>query len=254
VPPLPPLNPFGGLDNMAKKNRQRGSVPQTRKKVEINPITPAQRAYVSAIHNNDITFGVGSAGTGKTYLAALLAMHYMTEGLVNRIVIARPAVTAGGEDIGFLPGGITQKMDPYIRPIIDAFRTYWGTQTIRDYIGCGTIEIVPLAFMRGRTFDDTFIIADEMQNATPDNLLMLLTRYGVRSKMVITGDPVQSDVNGHSCFRVAENILRGVNAIQFVSFGERDVIRHETVKNILNAWPVSGITNNGAGAITYQAA
>jgi phosphate starvation-inducible PhoH-like protein len=183
-----------------------------------------------------------------------MAMQYMTEGWVNRIVIARPAVTAGGEDIGFLPGGITQKMDPFIRPIIDAFRTYWSAQTIQDHIGRGNIEIVPLAFMRGRTFDDTFIIADEMQNATPDNLLMLLTRYGVRSKMVITGDPVQSDVNGHSCFRVAENILQGVDAIEFVSFGERDVVRHETVKNILNAWPVAGITNNGAGAITYQAA
>jgi phosphate starvation-inducible PhoH-like protein len=234
---------------MAKKNRNRGTIPQTRKKVEIDPITPAQRDYVSAIHDNNITFGIGSAGTGKSYLAALLAMHYMTEGMVNRIVIARPAVTAGGEDIGFLPGGITAKMDPYIRPIIDAFRTYWGTSTIQDYIGRGDIEIVPLAFMRGRTFDDTFIIADEMQNATPENLLMLLTRFGVRSKMVITGDPIQSDVNGHSCFRVAERILREVDSIQFVSFGENDVVRHETVKNILNVWPVAGITNNGVGAI-----
>lgn len=238
---------------MAKKNRNRGSVPQTRKKVEIDPITTAQRDYVSDIHSNNITFGIGSAGTGKTYLAALLAMHYMTEGLVNRIVIARPAVTAGGEDIGFLPGGITAKMDPYIRPIIDAFRTYWGTSTIQDYIGRGDIEIVPLAYMRGRTFDDTFIIADEMQNATPENLLMLLTRYGVRSKMVITGDPIQSDVNGHSCFRVAEQILREVDSIKFASFGEHDVVRHETVKNILNVWPVAGITNNGEGAI-YAAA
>jgi phosphate starvation-inducible PhoH-like protein len=234
---------------MAKKNRNRGTIPQTRKKVEIDPITPAQRDYVSAIHDTNITFGIGSAGTGKSYLAALLAMHYMTEGMVNRIVIARPAVTAGGEDIGFLPGGITAKMDPYIRPIIDAFRTYWGTSTIQDYIGRGDIEIVPLAFMRGRTFDDTFIIADEMQNATPENLLMLLTRFGVRSKMVITGDPIQSDVNGQSCFRVAERILRDVDSIKFVSFGEQDVVRHETVKNILNVWPVAGITNNGVGAI-----
>jgi phosphate starvation-inducible PhoH-like protein len=239
---------------MAKKNRQHGSIPQTRKKVVIDPITPAQRVYVRAIQNNDITFGVGSAGTGKSYLAAMLAMQYMTENLVNRIVIARPAVTAGGEDIGFLPGGITAKMDPFIRPILDAFRTYWGTHTIQDYIHRGVIEIVPLAFMRGRTFDDTFIIADEMQNATPENLLMLLTRYGVRSKMVITGDPVQSDVNGHSCFRVAERILHEVDSIQFVNFGEQDVVRHETVKNILNVWPIAGITNNGARAITHQAA
>ena len=238
---------------MAKKNRNRGTIPQTRKKVVIDPITPAQHDYVRAINNNNITFGIGSAGTGKSYLAALLAMQYMTEGKVNRIVIARPAVTAGGEDIGFLPGGITAKMDPYIRPIIDAFRTYWGTSTIQDYIGRGDIEIVPLAFMRGRTFDDTFIIADEMQNATPENLLMLLTRFGVRSKMVITGDPIQSDVNGQSCFRVAEHILRDLDSIKFVSFGEHDIVRHETVRNILNVWPVAGITNNGVGAISAAA-
>lgn len=234
---------------MAKKNRNRGAIPQTRRKVEIDPITHAQREYISAVHNNNITFGIGSAGTGKTYLAALLAMHYMTEGHVNRIVIARPAVTAGGEDIGFLPGGITAKMDPFIRPVIDAFRTYWGSSTIQDYIGRGDIEIVPLAFMRGRTFDDTFIIADEMQNATPENLLMLLTRYGVRSKMVITGDPIQSDVNGQSCFRMAERTLADVPNIDFVNFGEHDVVRHETVKDILNAWPVTGTTNNGNGVM-----
>ena len=238
---------------MAKKNRNCGHVPQARKPVEIDPITTAQRDYVSAIHTNDITFGIGSAGTGKSYLAALLAMQYMTENKVDRIVIARPAVTAGGEDIGFLPGGITMKMDPYIRPIIDAFRTYWGATTIQDYIGRGDIEIVPLAFMRGRTFDDTFIIADEMQNATPENLLMLLTRFGVRSKMVITGDPIQSDVNGQSCFRMAERTLSNVPSIAFISFGENDVVRHETVKNILTAWPVAGVTNNGAGAITQAA-
>jgi phosphate starvation-inducible PhoH-like protein len=236
-------------DNMAKKNRNRGAVPQSRKKVEIDPITNVQREYVSAVHSNNITFGIGSAGTGKSYLAALLAMKYMSEGLVNRIVIARPAVPAGGEDIGFLPGGITSKMDPYIRPIIDAFRTYWGASTIQDYIGRGDIEIVPLAFMRGRTFDDTFIIADEMQNATPENLLMLLTRYGVRSKMVITGDPIQSDVNGQSCFRMAERTLIDVPNIEFVSFAENDVVRHDTVRDILNVWPVAGVTNNGVGAM-----
>lgn len=234
---------------MAKKNRNRGTVPQTRKKVEIDPITNAQRTYVDAVHKNNITFGIGSAGTGKTYLAALLAMHYMTENLVNRIVIARPAVTAGGEDIGFLPGGITAKMDPFIRPVLDAFRTYWGASTIMDYIGRGDIEIVPLAYMRGRTFDDTFIIADEMQNATPENLLMLLTRYGVRSKMVITGDPIQTDVNGQSCFRMAERTLVDVPNIDFINFAEHDIVRHETVKDILNAWPVAGVTNNGVGVM-----
>ncbi len=254
MPPLPPLNPFGGYDNMAKKNRQGSGIPQTRKKVEVQPLNESQRAYIDAIHQNNITFAMGSAGTGKTHLAAMLAMQAMTEGMVDRIVIARPAVPAGGEDIGFLPGSITQKMDPFVRPIYDAFRTYWNSQTIIDKIGRGDIEIVPLAFMRGRTFDDTFILADEMQNATPENLLMLLTRYGVRSKMVITGDPVQSDVNGHSCFHVAYDILRDVPAIEFVGFGKRDVVRHETVQHILQAWPGTGDTNNGGEVITYQAA
>lgn len=220
---------------MAKKHK-KGSFPQTRKQVEIRPISAAQHAYVDSIHHNDIVFGMGSAGTGKTYLAAMLAMYYMTENLVNRIVIARPAVTAGGEDIGFLPGTITQKMDPFVRPVFDAFRTYWGASTIQDYISRGDIELVPLAYMRGRTFDNTFVIADEMQNATSDNLLMLLTRLGYNSKMIITGDPIQSDVGGKSCFHTAEKMLRGVDMIDFIFFGERDIVRHETVKNILQAW------------------
>jgi phosphate starvation-inducible PhoH-like protein len=223
---------------MSKKNRKNNqSFPTTRKRVEVNPITPAQRAYVSSIHRNDITFGVGPAGTGKTYLAAMMAMEYMTEGFVDRIVIARPAINAGGEQIGFLPGGITAKMDPYIRPILDAFQTYWNPQTISDMVGRGTIEIVPLAFMRGRTFHNTFIIADEMQNATSDLLLMLLTRLGRGSKMVVTGDPVQSDVNGYSCFRSAESTLRIVDKVQFVTFSNSDVVRHPTVAKILDAWP-----------------
>ncbi len=238
---------------MAKKNRQGSGIPQTRRKVEVEPLNASQRAYMHAITHNNITFGTGSAGTGKTYLAALMAMQYMTEHWVNRIVIARPAVPAGGEDIGFLPGGITAKMDPFIRPVFDAFRTYWSAANLQDLIGRGDIEIVPLAFMRGRTFDDTFIIADEMQNATPENLLMLLTRYGVRSKMVITGDPVQSDVNGHSCFHVAHGILRNVPSIRFVNFEDRDCVRHETVQDILNVWP-TGEPNNGGETITYQAA
>ena len=148
---------------MSKKQKhQNGSVPRSRKRVEINPITPTQEDYIASIDRNDVTFGVDSAGTGKSYLAALMAMEYHTEGLVDRIVICRPAINAGGEKIGFLPGGITQKMDPYTRPIFDAFRTYWSPQTIQDYIGRGTIEICPLAYMRGRTFNHTFIVADEM--------------------------------------------------------------------------------------------
>ena len=224
---------------MSKKNkkmRRQESFPTTRKKVVLDPINPSQEAYLQAIHENDITFGVGPAGTGKTYLAALAAMYYKTEGMVDRIVICRPAINAGGERIGFLPGGINQKMDPYVRPIMDAFMTYWQLSTINDYLNRRTIEIAPLAYMRGRTFEDTFIVADEMQNATSDQLLMLMTRLGYGSKMVVTGDPVQSDVNGKSCFNTAQSVLNPVDTVGFVHFSDNDVVRHPTVKKILDVW------------------
>ena len=237
---------------MSKKRmkQQSGSVPKTRKRVEINPINPVQEDYIRAIDESDITFGVGSAGTGKTYLATLMAMEYQTEKLVDRIVICRPAINAGGEKIGFLPGTLTQKMDPYTRPIFDAFRTYWSPVTIQDYISRGTIEICPLAYMRGRTFANTFIVADEMQNATSEQMLMLLTRLGEGSKMVITGDPIQSDVNGRSCFHVASDILMSVDTIRFVNFTDNDVVRHPTVKKVLDAWSA----HEERGKVAYAAA
>jgi len=221
-----------------RKNRQKKfeSFPETRQRVEINPITQTQREYLRTINNSDITFGVGPAGTGKTYLATLMAMQYQTENWVDKIVICRPAINAGGEKLGFIPGSVNQKMDPYVRPIYDAFGSYWSPQTINDYLGRGTIEISPLAYMRGRTFKNTFLVADEMQNATPDQLLMLLTRLGEGSKMVITGDPVQSDVNGSSCFHMAESVLNRVDTINFVQFQDEDSVRHPTVKKVLGAW------------------
>lgn len=233
---------------MSKKRmkQQNGTVPRSRKRVEINPLNPVQEEYIRAIDDNDITFGVGAAGTGKSYLATIMAMEYQTEKLVDRIVICRPAINAGGEKIGFLPGTITQKMDPYTRPIFDAFRTYWSPETINDYISRGTIEICPLAYMRGRTFTKTFVVADEMQNATPEQMLMLLTRLGDNSKMVITGDPVQSDVNGRSCFHVASDILMPVDTIEFVQFTSDDVVRHPTVKKVIDAWSVY---EEGAGKV-----
>lgn len=236
-----------------RSNRQfdKSSVPQTRQRVEINPITPTQREYLRTINNNDIAFGVGPAGTGKTYLATLMAMQYLTEGWVDRIVICRPAVDAG-EKLGFLPGSINQKMDPYVRPVYDTFRTYWSQTTINDYLGRGTIEISPLAYMRGRTFERTFIVADEMQNATPDQLLMLLTRLGKGSKMVVTGDPVQSDVNGHSCFHTAHHVLAPVDTIGFIQFHQQDVVRHPTVKKVLDAWTGKD-SKEEACAIAYPA-
>lgn len=235
------------------KKKKRSMIPQTRPKVEIHPLNRTQRTYLRQINANDITFGIGPAGTGKTYLATKIAMQYQTEGIVDRIVICRPAVNAGGEQIGFLPGGIQDKMDPYIRPIMDTFMEYWSKQTIQDYVGRGTIEIVPLAYMRGRTFTRTFIIADEMQNANNEQLLMLLTRLGENSKMVITGDPVQSDVNGTSCFHVAEHILTPVDTIGFVEFGQNDIVRHPTVKKILDAWPTNNNVNKGVEPLVLRA-
>jgi len=227
-------------------------IPQTRPEVEIHPLNPTQRTYLREINTNDITFGIGAAGTGKTYVATKVAMQYLTEGLVDRIVVCRPAVNAGNEQIGFLPGGIQDKMDPYIRPIMDTFMEYWTKTTILDYMGRGTIEIVPLAYMRGRTFTRTFIVADEMQNAGSEQLLMLLTRLGKGSKMVITGDPVQSDANGTSCFHTAESILNPVDTIGFVEFSQDDVVRHPTVKKILDAWPTERI-NKGVERIVLRA-
>lgn len=236
---------------MGKARTRRSSVPEepvvpkTRKPVTLRARNPHQREYIEAIHKNDITFGIGSAGTGKTYIPSKLAIKYFTERDVEKIVICRPAVTAGGEDIGFLPGGINEKMHPYVSPILDAFREYWSEQTINQHLADKTIEIIPLAFMRGRDLKNAFIIADEMQNATEENLLMLVTRLGEGSKMVISGDPVQTDVGNESCFNVAARRLRGIDTIQFVYFSEDDVVRHSTVAKILKVWPNNGITGEG---------
>lgn len=212
--------------------------PQTRKTVEVLPRTESQKAYIQTVHKADITFAVGSAGTGKTHLAGLLAMWYLTEGHVDKIIICRPAVEAQGEKLGHLPGKLEQKMDPYIRPVYDAFETYWHKQAIERRIEDGTIEIVPLGYMRGRTFRRAFIIADEMQNANIEQLKMLTSRLGPDSKMVITGDPTQSDINGASCFGVAEQILGNINEISFVHFEPWETVRHPTVKKVLKAWTV----------------
>ncbi len=220
---------------MAKRKRnQQERFPDTRKRVEINPITPTQREYLRTINNHDITFGIGPAGTGKTYLATLMAMQYQTEGWVDKIVICRPAVDAG-EKLGFLPGSINQKMDPYVRPIYDTLYTYWSPTTVNDYLGRGTIEISPLAYMRGRTFRNTFIVADEMENCTVDQMLMLLTRFGEGSKMVVTGDPYQSDIKGDTLNNSVKRV-NGVSGIGIIKFTKSDIIRHPVVKNVLKVW------------------
>lgn len=205
--------------------------------IDIKPINATQRKYLKQINQFDITFAMGSAGSGKTFLAVLMAMKYFCEGKVDRIIVCRPAVNADGEDLGALPGGINEKMDPYIRPIFDAFKSHWSVSTIRNMLANEKIEIVPLAFMRGRSFKNCFIIADECQNATSSQLLMLLTRLGEGTKMVITGDPLQSDINGASCFHDAYGILSPVPEIGFITFNNADVVRHPVVEKILNVWP-----------------
>lgn len=212
-------------------------VPRTRPSVKVIPQNYKQRNYIRTMQECDITFGMGSAGSGKTYLAARMALKAFTDGEVDKIVICRPAIQVEGEDLGFIPGGIQDKMDPYLRPIMDVFQEYWSPKTLKDHMTEGRIEVVPLAYMRGRTFKNAFIIADEMQNATPEKLLMLLSRIGDDSRMVITGDPVQSDINGHSCFKTAQEYLGKLTEIGFVHFSNADVVRHPTVEKILDVWP-----------------
>jgi phosphate starvation-inducible PhoH-like protein len=226
--------------NQRKSKKQQGqdfiSEHNAPKKLEIKFLNKTQKRYHSLMNGCDITFAVGSAGTGKTFLAALTAAKALIDEDVKKIVVCRPAVNAGGEELGFLPGGINEKMDPYIRPVLDAFKQAWHPKTLQSYIEMGIIEIVPLAFMRGRTFTNTFIIADEMQNATNEQLLMLITRLGEGSRMVITGDPAQKDIAGKPCFDMARRKLAGVPQIGFIDFSVEDVVRHRTVELVLRLW------------------
>lgn len=188
-----------------------------------------------SIEKNNVVFGIGAAGTGKSFLAASTAVKLLNQNKVGRIVVCRPIVEACDEDLGFLPGYIKDKCDPYIRPLYDAFEVFWGPQGLSQKLKQGMVQICPLAYMRGRTFDNTFVIADEMQNANKDQILMLLTRLGENSKIVITGDPQQRDrkVDG---LEHAEDKLSGVSMIDFVRFDNNDIVRHQTVTDVLNAW------------------
>ena len=232
---------------MAKRRKHRYnndnvvSFPEKMTAVSIKPLNYTQKQYYKSIMHNDVTFGIGPAGTGKTYLAAKIAMKYMVNGDIDKIIICRPAVNAGNEQLGFLPGNIHDKMDPYIKPILDVFGERWSMRTIKDYINDGKIEIIPLAYMRGRSLKRSFIIGDEMQNASRELLLMLLTRLDEGSKMVITGDPVQSDIKD-DCLYHAERYISHIQDIGFVKFHNEDIVRHPTVGRILTAWPDNGFT------------
>lgn len=199
--------------------------------------TLGQRKYIDAIDNNTITFGIGPAGTGKTYLAVALAVRAFRAKEINRIILTRPAVEAG-EKLGFLPGDLQQKVDPYLRPLYDALFDMLGPENFQRYQERGSIEVAPLAYMRGRTLDDSFIILDEAQNTTAEQMKMFLTRLGFNSKMVITGDVTQIDLPDGKKSGLVEviKILKNVEDIKTVRFTEKDVVRHRLVQDIIKAY------------------
>ncbi|SFF53548.1 phosphate starvation-inducible protein PhoH [Halobacillus alkaliphilus] len=199
--------------------------------------TLGQRNYISAIKNNDLVFGIGPAGTGKTYLAVVMAVNALKNGDVKRIILTRPAVEAG-ESLGFLPGDLKEKVDPYLRPLYDSLHDVFGTEHTARLIDRGTIEIAPLAYMRGRTLDDAFAILDEAQNTTPEQMKMFLTRLGFGSKMIITGDITQVDLpkGVKSGLKVAEEKLGKVKGSAFIHLDQSDVVRHPLVQRIIDAY------------------
>ena len=203
----------------------------------IRPKTANQKRYVDAIEDHTITFGIGPAGTGKTYLAMAKAVSALQAKKVNRIVLTRPAVEAG-EKLGFLPGTLNEKIDPYLRPLFDALHDMIDIETIPRMMQSGIIEVAPLAFMRGRTLNDAFIILDEAQNTTPEQMKMFLTRLGFGSKMVITGDVTQIDLpNGqHSGLRVVRDILKDIDDIAVLELTAEDVVRHRLIGDIVKAY------------------
>ncbi|WP_235857606.1 PhoH family protein [Paenibacillus albiflavus] len=215
----------------------RGEITTTNKGKPIRVKTIGQKQYVSLINKKDVVFGIGPAGTGKTYLAVVLAVASLKENKVKRIILSRPAVEAG-ESLGFLPGDLQEKVDPYLRPLYDALYDVLGVDQVGKMIERGIIEIAPLAYMRGRTLDDSFIILDEAQNTTPEQMKMFLTRLGFGSKMVITGDITQIDLPRGKLSGLVESnrILRGIEEIGFMYFTEQDVVRHSLVQKIIMAY------------------
>ncbi|HEY0827426.1 MAG TPA: PhoH family protein [Bacilli bacterium] len=223
----------------------KGDITTTYRGKPIRVKTFGQRQYVTAIRKGDIVFGIGPAGTGKTYLAVVLAVAALKEGKVKRIVLTRPAVEAG-ESLGFLPGDLQEKVDPYLRPLYDSLNDVLGPEQVIKSLERGLIEIAPLAYMRGRTLDDAFIILDEAQNTTPMQMKMFLTRLGFGSKMVITGDVTQIDLpHGKKSGLVeSERILSGIEEIEFIYFSEQDVVRHSLVQKIIVAYNEDQDRNN----------
>jgi phosphate starvation-inducible PhoH-like protein len=221
-----------GLDQLSQTRLAVGS-----RRAAVIPKTDNQRAYVESIQNNDIVFGIGPAGTGKTYLAMAMAVAALKKERVSRIVLTRPAVEAG-EALGFLPGDLKEKIMPYLRPLYDALQDMLEPEEMQRCLERNVIEIAPLAYMRGRTLAGSFIVLDEAQNTTTEQMLMFLTRLGLDSKCVITGDQTQIDLpsNRRSGLVEALQALRGVNGIGFCHFNDKDVVRHELVASIVRAY------------------
>ncbi len=209
----------------------------TAKKRAVTPKSPAQKAYIDAMRESDMVFGVGPAGTGKTYLAMAMAIASLTKGLVNRIILTRPAVEAG-EALGFLPGDLAEKVDPYLRPLYDALHDMVRFERASSLIQQGVIEVAPLAFMRGRTLNDAFVILDEAQNTTGEQMKMFLTRIGFNSKAVITGDITQTDLPEGKVSGLVQSIeiLKPIESIRFIYFSKQDVVRHRLVQAIIQAY------------------
>ena len=206
----------------------------------VSPKGVTQQSYVQAMRSQDIVFGIGPAGTGKTYLAMAMAVRALEERQVKRIVLTRPAVEAG-ERLGFLPGDLAEKINPYLRPLYDALHDMMDPNRVASLMERGTIEVAPLAFMRGRTLNDSFVVLDEAQNTTPEQMKMFLTRLGFDSKTVITGDVTQVDLPGgaRSGLRHAEKVLSKIKGIDFVYFSHTDVVRHPLVQQIVQAYDLA---------------
>jgi phosphate starvation-inducible PhoH-like protein len=211
----------------------------------VRPKTTGQKRYADAIRDNIVTFGVGPAGTGKSYLAVALAVQTLQAKQVDRIILTRPAVEAG-ERLGFLPGDLLAKVDPYLRPLYDALYDMMGTESARRLMETGTIEVAPLAYMRGRTLNNSFIILDEAQNTTPEQMKMFLTRIGFGSKVVVTGDDTQIDLpGGRSGLSGLERMLAGIDGLAWVTLGRRDVVRHRIVSDIVGAYEAAEMARTG---------
>jgi phosphate starvation-inducible protein PhoH and related proteins len=226
----------GGESNLFDRLGADGTAVRTQRRL-VSPRTPVQAAYLRALRDTDMVFALGPAGTGKTYLAVAVAVAMLAKGTVDRIVLSRPAVEAG-ERLGFLPGDLREKIDPYLRPLYDALYDMLPAEQVMKRLSTGEIEIAPLAFMRGRTLSNSFVIVDEAQNTTPVQMKMLLTRLGENSRMVVTGDLSQIDLPSgvRSGLRDAIDVLARVEGIGFVWFTEADVVRHTLVSRIVRAY------------------